>query len=91
MNKFIKSMWQLFISTSNATLKILSLPKTPMTKTPFSLLLLLSFSFQINLSIVILSEKTTVLKLSKPFCFNFTFSQNADKFFEKYLCGGKFK
>ena len=36
-------------------------------------------------------KKATVLKLSKPICFNFTLSQSAGKILEKNLCEGKFK
>ena len=50
-------------------------------KIPFSLLVLLSLSFQIKLNIAILLEK-------QPFYLNL--SQSAGKILEKYLCGGKF-
>ena len=35
--------------------------------------------------------KAAILKLCKPFSFNFNLSQGVDKIFEKNLCGGKFQ
>ena len=72
--------------------------KTPMSKAPFSLPFLpASVANPFFQDITQHSHslgKATVLKISKPFCFNFcnfTLSQSAGKLLEKYLCGGKFK